>query len=69
MYNKLKQVRNENKLTTREMAEKLNISKPFYCQLENRSRRLSYDMAIKIAKIFNLKPDDIFYDDHIKSCK
>ena len=69
MYNKLRKIRNEKKLTTREMAEKLSISKPFYCQLENRSRRLSYDMAVKISKIFNLKPDDIFYDDHIKSDK
>jgi len=41
MYNKLRKIRNEKKLTTREMAEKLSISKPFYCQIENRSRRLS----------------------------
>ena len=69
MYCKLRKIRNENKLTTREMAEKLSISKPFYCQLENRSRRLSYDMAIKIAQVFKLKPDDIFFDDHIKCYK
>jgi len=69
MYNKLRKIRNEKKLTTREMAEKLSISKPFYCQIENRSRRLSYDMAVKISKIFKLKPDDIFYDDHISDNK
>ena len=33
-----------------------------YCQIENGQRRLSYQMAVKIAKIFNLKPDDIFYN-------
>lgn len=67
MYNKLKKIRNENKLTTREMADKLDISKPFYCQLENMTRRLNYDMAIKISQIFSLKPDDIFYEDHINN--
>ena len=67
MYNKLKQLRKMNKYTTKEMAEKLNISKPFYSQLENKKRRLSYEMAIKIADIFELKPDDIFYENMKKN--
>lgn len=46
------------------MAKRLNISKVFYHQLETGQRRLSYEMAFKIASIFNLKPDDIFYDDY-----
>ena len=45
------------------MAIKLGISKPFYWQIENGKRNLSYKMAIKIASIFNMKPDDIFYKD------
>lgn len=69
MYNKLKKIRNENNLSTRQMAEKLDISKPFYCQLENMTRRLNYEMGVKIARIFDLKPDDIFYEDHIKNMK
>ena len=63
MYKKLKQLRIENKYTTKTMSEKLGISKPFYSQIENQRRRLTYEMAIKIAKVFGLKPDDIFYDD------
>ncbi len=63
MYKKLKELRKQNKLTTKLMAEKLNISKPFYSQIENQNRRLTYEMAIKIADIFKLKPDDIFYDE------
>lgn len=63
MYKKLKQLRIKNKYTTKMMAEKLEISKPFYSQIENQNRRLSYQMAIKISKIFGLKPDDIFYND------
>lgn len=67
MYKKLKQIRNQNKYTTKIMAEKLGISKPFYSQIENQNRRLTYEMAIKISNIFNLKPDDIFYDDMKKT--
>lgn len=64
--NKLKELRHKKKLTTKQMAELLGISKPFYCQLENRTRRLSYTMAIKIASIFKMKPDSIFYNDYVE---
>ena len=63
VFKTLKNLRKQNNLTSKDMAEKLGISKAFYSQLENRTRRLSYDMAIKISKIFNLKPDKIFYED------
>ena len=43
------------------MAEKLNITISFYSQLESRKKRMYYDTAIKIADIFNMCPDDIFY--------
>ena len=58
-------MRNEKKYTTQYMADILGISKTYYSQLENNRRRLSYDMAIKIAEIFNVHPDHIFYKDHI----
>lgn len=66
MYQKLKQMRKKKKYTSDYMAEKLDISKAFYCQLENQTRRLSYDMAVQIANIFRVKPDTIFYNDHVK---
>ena len=62
-FNTLRELRKTNNLTSKQMAEKLGISKAFYSQIENRTRRLSYDMAIKISKIFNSKPDKIFYED------
>ena len=31
--------------------------------IENSNRRLTYDMAIKIAEVFHLKPDDLFYEE------
>jgi putative transcriptional regulator len=43
------------------MAKLLKISKTYYWQLENNKRRISYDRAVKIAAIFDLKPDEIFY--------
>lgn len=59
----LKKVRKKKHLSCKEMAEKLNISKPFYWQIENKKRRLSYPMAMKIAYILGTKPDKIFYDE------
>ena len=65
MFWKLRELRIKKRYTTRDMSEMLNISKPFYCQIENQKRRLSYDMAVKIASIFNVRPDTIFYKDFI----
>ena len=60
---KLKKLRIKNGLTCDDMAIKLGISKPFYWQIENDKRNLSYKMAVKIASIFKMRPDDIFYKD------
>lgn len=60
---KLKQLRINNNYTTQNMANILHISKPFYWQIENNVRKLSYKMAINIASVFDLKPDDIFYEE------
>ncbi len=58
---KLKQLRKEYNYTIYDMACKLNISASFYCQIENKKRRLFYDTAVNISLIFNMMPDDIFY--------
>lgn len=64
MFEKLRKLRLQNGFTTKNMADKLGISKPFYSQLENQNRRLSYEMACKIADIFNMKPDEIFFENY-----
>ena len=63
MYNmeRLKKIRKENKYTIYDMAKILKITPSFYSQIENKKKRLFYDMAFKIPAIFNMKPDDIFY--------
>ena len=60
---KLRQTRLKKGYTTKYMAEQLKISKPFYSQLENDRRTLTYKMAIKIADVLKTKPDKLFYDD------
>lgn len=66
MYNmdELKRIRKENNYTIYDMARILKITPSFYSQIENKKKRLFYDMAFKIAAIFNMKPDDIFYTKH-----
>lgn len=64
--NKLEEYRIKNNYSCQFMADCLQISKSFYWQIEKKKRKLSYDTAIKIANIFNTKPDDIFYEDYKK---
>lgn len=61
--NKLKELRKSKGYTLQQMGDMLNISKIYYWQLENNKRRLYYEMAVKIAGIFNKKPDNIFYEE------
>lgn len=63
---KLRELRLQNKFTNQLMADMLGISKPYYWQIEHNQKRLSYDMAIKMAEIFHLRPDDLFYDEFKK---
>lgn len=69
MLDKLKELRKSKGYSVSYMADKLEISGPFYSQIEHGQRRLSYLMAVKISKIFNMKPDEIFYDGFIKEIK
>ncbi len=58
---KLISLRKEYGYSQYDMAKKLNITQSHYNQIENGKKKIFYDFAIKIAKIFHLKPDDIFY--------
>ena len=57
---KLKRLRIKMGYTIYDMAKRLNISVSYYSLLENNKRKLSYDMAIKIAACFNKTPDQLF---------
>lgn len=66
MYMKLKNLRLKKGYTVYDMAKKLNMSPAYYSQLENRRRKLSYELAYEIAKVFKKKPDQIFLEEHEK---
>ena len=66
---KLRELRIKNGYTAKEMAEKLDISRAFYSQIENDKRTLSYKMAVSKSKILKTKPDDIFYKEYIEKMK
>ena len=59
---KLQNLRKENNLSFLDVAREVGICKAYYWQIENGNRRLYYDLALRIAKVFNKKPDEIFYD-------
>lgn len=59
----LKEMRRQHDLKTMDMAKELGISQCYYSLIENGKRGISYEMAVRIAAIFNKKPDDVFYDD------
>ena len=61
---KLKELRIISGLTVIEIAKLIGISPTYYWQIENKQRRLYYEMAVKIAKIFHKTPDEIFYEEY-----
>ncbi len=58
---KLRIIRKEKGYTIYDMAKMLNITASYYALLETKKRRMFYEMAYKIAAIFNMKPDNLFY--------
>lgn len=59
---KLKEIREKNNLTYQQVAELIGITKPYYWQIENGKRGLSYELAVKIAAVYKTTPDDIFLE-------
>ncbi len=62
---KLREIRISSGFTCADMAEKLGMCTAFYWQIENKKRGLYYKTAKKIAAIFKMKPDDIFYEEDL----
>lgn len=63
----LKKLREDKGLSYEDMGKILGISKSYYWQIEHKNKRLYYDMAKRISKVFNLKPDDLFYDEFLEN--
>lgn len=60
MQCRLRKIRVKNKMTLRELGVRLGKSKQYMSELERGNIRLTYDMALKIAQVFDATPDDLF---------
>jgi len=61
----LKSIREGARKTHQDVADEVGVSKPYYWQIENGKRGLSYELAVKIAAVFNKKPDEIFLPEEL----
>lgn len=64
----LKVQREKNNISYQIMAEKLGVSFQYYWMIENGKRGLSYEMAVKIAKVLGTTPDKIFLSNDLTCC-
>jgi putative transcriptional regulator len=62
---KLKEMRTKEGLTCQEVANQIGKSKEYYWMIENGKRRLTYELAVKIANVFKSSPDYIFLDNEL----
>lgn len=62
---RLKERRIKYGLTHQEVAKSIGVTKPYYWQIENGKRGLSYEIAVKIASVFRTTPDEIFLLDEL----
>lgn len=60
MKNKIKELREEAKLTQKELGEKLTVSRQTIISLENGKYNPSIILAFKIANIFGRSIEEIF---------
>ena len=57
MGQRVRKVRQENKMTLVELGSRVGKSKQWLSELERGNIKLTYDMAVKIAKVFGKTPD------------
>ncbi len=62
---KLAAIRKQKGLSFKEVGESAGITKQYYWMIENGQRGLSYPLAVKIAAVFEMKPDDIFLESEL----
>lgn len=62
---KLKSMREIENLTCQQVADEVGISKEYYWMIENGKRRLTYELAVRIARVFKSSPDYIFLDSEL----
>lgn len=61
--NKLRSLREENKITQIELAKILNVTQSAVAKWENEESKPRADKLIKLAKIFNCSLDELLKDE------
>lgn len=60
---KLIQMRKEKSKTHKEVAKYAGVCPSMYYYLENGQKKLSYDVAAKLADFYEMTPDELFFED------
>ena len=60
MKNRLEEIRKQRGLRQEELAEAMGVSRQTICSLENGRYNPSVILAIKLARYFEMKVEDIF---------
>lgn len=58
-YNRIRDLREDNDLTQQEVADKLFIQREVYRRYETGAREIPFNIAIMIAKLYNVSLDYI----------
>ena len=59
--NRIREMREDNDLLQKDIAEVLNVSQQQYSRYENGENELSYDSLIKLANYYNTSIDYLLY--------
>ena len=67
----LKSLRNFNRMTQAELAPKLEISRPYLCEIESGKKKPTLELIYKYSEVFGIKPHLIlqFAEDKNKAPK
>ena len=63
LYKKIKELREQNKFSQEYLAEKLEVSRPTYMQIEKGERDITVPEARKLALIFGLSLENFLGDE------
>ena len=66
MQNKIADFRKKRGVTQDELAQKVDVSRPYLSDIENGKSSPGGPLMLKIAKAFNAKVEEIFFEDTVR---
>ena len=58
--NKIKEIRKEKGYTQKKLALAIGVTPRYICDIETNRTQASYDILIKICKVFQITPNELF---------